>query len=118
MTMRTVESYLDEALDLGRMELSMLMEGNVEQAEALASDRGRLLDMAWQGRGRISQEVFLTKMEQMQAMHSQVSAEARRLHKLLKDDLLRTRRQGQGLSGYRNSLPATAREAKFVQTTG
>ena len=118
MTMRTVESYLDEALDLGRMELSMLMEGNVEQAEALASDRGRLLDMAWQGRGRITQEAFLTRMEQLRSMHTQISAEARRLHKLLKDDLLRTRRQSQGFSGYRNSLPDSLQEARFLKTSG
>ncbi|SMP67844.1 hypothetical protein [Desulfonatronum lacustre] len=113
-----VESYLDEALDLGRLELNMLTEGNVEQAEALANDRGRLLDMAWHGRGRISQDIFLNKMEQLQAVHSQVSAEARRLHKLLKDDLLRTRRQSQGYSGYRNSMPTAVSEAKFVQLKG
>ncbi len=113
-----VETYLDEALDLGRLELNMLTEGNVEQAEALANDRGRLLDMAWHGRGRISQDVFLNKMEQLQVLHSQVSAEARRLHKMLKDDLLRTRRQSHGFSGYRNSMPTATSEARFVQMKG
>ncbi|WP_045221053.1 hypothetical protein [Desulfonatronum thioautotrophicum] len=116
--MDTVETYLEEALDLSHRELSLLTEGDVEQAEALANDRGRLLDMAWRGRGRISQDVFLAKMEQLQSVHNQVSAEARRLHKMLKDDLLRTRRQNQGYSGYCNSMPAAQPEARFVQTKG
>ncbi len=116
--MQMVESYLDEALDLGRMELAMLTEGNVEQAEALATDRGRLLDMAWRGRGRISEDMFMDKMEKMQALHALVNVEARRLHKMLKEDLLRTRKQGQGLSGYRGTLPSAAQEARFIKTTG
>lgn len=116
--MQNVETCLDEALDLGRRELSLLTEGDVEQAEALANDRGRLLDMAWRGRGRISQQAFLAKMEQLQIIHNQVSAEARKLHKLLKEDLLRTRRQNQVYSGYRNSTSPKNPEARFVQVKG
>ncbi|SDB39482.1 hypothetical protein SAMN05660653_01874 [Desulfonatronum thiosulfatophilum] len=115
--MQTIEFCLDEALDLGKMELDLLVEGNIEEAEALANDRGRLLDMAWQGRGRVSQEVFLDKMEKLQAVHSMVSAEARRLHKLLKEDLIRTRKKGQGFSGYRSGMSAT-QEARFINKTG
>lgn len=116
--MDTVDMYLEEALDLGRRELSLLAEGDVEQAEALANDRGRLLDLAWHGRGRISQDIFLTKMEQLQAVHNQVRAEARRLHKLLKDDLLRTRRHSQGYTGYRNRSLTANPEARFIQMKG
>lgn len=116
--MPTVESCLDEAMDLGSMELAMLSEGNVEQAEALALDRGRVLDMAWRGKGRISQDIFLDKMERLQAMHALINSEARRLHKMLKEDLIRARKQGQGLSGYRNSMPSASPEARFVKARG
>jgi hypothetical protein len=113
-----VDSFLDEALDLGRMELSMLTDGNIEQAEALANDRGRLLDMAWRGRGRISQDQFLDKMEQMKTMHSLANMEAMRLHKLLKDDLLRIRKQGKRLSGYRDGASPSLEDARFLKKTG
>jgi hypothetical protein len=116
--MEPAEAYIDEALDLGQMEMNMLTEGNVEQAEALAADRGRLLDMAWQGRGRVSQEQFMQKMEQMKSMHAQIDAEARRLHKMLKDDLLRTRKKGQGFAGYRGALAASMPGAKFLSMQG
>ncbi|GAB6057352.1 hypothetical protein [Desulfonatronum parangueonense] len=115
--MQSIESCLDEALDLGKMELNMLVEGNIEEAEALANDRGRLLDMAWQGRGRVSPEVFLDKMEKLRTVHSMVNTEARRLHKLLKEDLIRTRKKGQGFSGYRGGM-SSAQEARFINKTG
>jgi hypothetical protein len=116
--MEFLDAYLDEALDLSRMELSMLTEGDVEQAEILAQDRGRLMDMAWRGRNRISQDQFLKKMEHLKTMHDSVQLEARRLHKLLKDDLMRVRKQGQFLSGYRPNASAVMPEARFVSKQG
>jgi hypothetical protein len=116
--MEPAASNIDEALDLGQMELNMLADGNVEQAEALAADRGRLLDMAWHGRGRVSEEQFLKKMEQMKIMHAQIDSEARRLHKMLKDDLLRTRRKGQGFAGYRSAVASPMPGAKFLSMQG
>lgn len=116
--MESIEAYLDEALDLSRMELNMLLDGEVGQAEALAQDRGRLMDMAWSGRARISQDQFLKKMEQLKAMHDNVYIEAKRLHKMLKDDLLRIRKQGQLLSGYRPNASPSMREARFVNKKG
>lgn len=116
--MESVEAYLDEALDLSRLELDMLTEGDVERAEALARDRGRLMDMAWRGRRSVSQDQFLKKMKQLHALHECAHAEARRLHKLLKDDLLRIRKQGQLLSGYRPSVSSSTQEARFISRQG
>lgn len=117
--MDTVEAYLDEALDLSNMELSMLTEGDVEQAEALAQDRARLVEMAWRGRARVSKDQFLNRLEQLKTVHDNAHAEAKRLHKILKDDLLRIRKQGQLLSGYRSSVAdPLAQEARFISKQG
>lgn len=116
--MEHVDFSLNDALDLARMELNMLTEGDVEQAETLAQDRGRLLEMAWRGRGRVSKDQFLNKMEQLKVLQDATHLEAKRLHKLLKDDLLRIRKQGQMLSGYRPNASPSMREARFVSRKG
>lgn len=115
--MDMVESCLDDALELSRLELHMLAQGDVEQAEALAQDRGHLLEMAWRGRGRVSKDQFLQKMEQLLSLHDAARLEAKRLHRLLKDDLLRARKQGQMLAGYRPVSPSM-QEARFVSRKG
>ncbi|HDQ41064.1 MAG TPA: hypothetical protein ENN39_08575 [Desulfonatronum sp.] len=116
--MESIDAYLDEALDLSRVELSMLAEGDVQQAEILARDRGRLMDMAWRGRNRISQEQFLEKVEQLRKLHDNVQHEARRLHKLLKDDLMRVRKQGQFFTGCRPQASSLTQEARFISKQG
>jgi len=116
--MEAVEAYLDEALDLSRLELDMLAEGDVERAETLARDRGRLMDMAWRGRKSVSQDQFLKKMKQLHALHESAHVEAKRLHKLLKDDLLRIRKQGQALSGYHPNVSFSEQEARFISKQG
>lgn len=116
--MEPVEAYLDEALDLSRLELDMLTEGDVERAEALARDRGRLMDMAWRSRRGISQDQFLRKVQQLHALHESAHVEAKRLHKLLKDDLLRIRKQGQALSGYHPNISSSEQEARFISKQG
>jgi hypothetical protein len=113
-----VEACLDKALDLSRLELNMLTEGDIAGAEALARDRGRLMDMAWRSRKSIPQEQFLKKMKQLNVLHESAHVEAKRLHKLLKDDLLRIRKQGQLLSGYRPQVSSAMQEAHFVSKQG
>lgn len=116
--METAQTYLDEALDLSKMELSMLTDGDVAQAEALAQDRARLMEMAWRGRTRVCKEQFLEKMELLKTVHERAQNEAKRLHKLLKDDLIRTRKQKTMFSSYRPSTVHSTREARFISKQG
>lgn len=116
--MESAETYLDEALNLSRLELSMLTDGDVVQAEALAQDRAKLMEMAWRGRTRVCKEQFLEKLEVLKTVHERAQNEAKRLHKLLKDDLIRTRKQGMMLTSYRPSAAHSMQEARFISKQG
>jgi hypothetical protein len=118
MEMEAATVYLDEALNLSKLELDLLFAGDVERAEALARDRGRLMDLAWRERRSIPQEQFLKKMRQLHALHEGAHLEAKRLHKLLQDDLLRIRKQGQLRSGYCPQVSSAMQEARFVSKQG
>jgi len=117
-----VEAYLDEALDLSKLELDLLikgdLEGDLERAEALARDRGRLMDMAWRSRKSVPQDQFLKKIKQLHVSHENAHVEAKRLHKLLKDALLRIRKQGQILSSYRPGTFSPVQETRFISKQG
>ncbi|WP_243363655.1 hypothetical protein [Fundidesulfovibrio terrae] len=109
---------LDRALEAGRMELSQLAQGEVEEAERLAQERLNLMEEAWRMRDPKKISDLKEKLVQLQGLQGQITAEARRLHEAIKRDLLRARQENQRLTGYRSSLRVSPIGGRFIDRAG
>jgi hypothetical protein len=106
---------LDKVLDTGMKELSCLCEGQLDEAERLASERLTLMEEAWRMRDPNRINMLKEKLLQLQSLHGQITAEAKKLHAAIKRDLLRARQENKRLTGYRSSIRYTPlSSSKFV----
>ncbi len=96
--------YLEAALSAGERELHCLLAGEIEEAEKLAQDRGRLLELAWRSADPEGIGLLRDKLFKLKNLQGQLTTEARRLHAELKSDLQRAKQENQRLSGYRTSV--------------
>lgn len=107
---------IDEALNLGRMELGFLSEGDVFEAEKLSKERERILDEAIGDLDRDNLEKLADKLVEMKSLHDEITGEARKLHSSLKRDLAHIKKSNKRLAGYSfgsGNMPRLARE-RFV----
>jgi hypothetical protein len=109
---------LDEALQAGFKELAHLADGQVEQAELLADQRGTLMEQAWRMRDPRKISALKHKLLMLQSLQGQISTEAKRLHAAIKRDLLRAKQENQRLTGYRSSLKPVAPGSRFIDKVG
>ena len=94
---------LEQALNIGEMELECLAAGQVEEVEALSGKRFSLLDEAWECQSPDCLDEFREKFLQMQALQSRLSEEAVHLHAILRDALNKNRRETTRLHGYQQT---------------
>lgn len=91
---------LDEAMDIGRRELTCLSEGDVFGAQKLSSERERILDDALDGLSTGNLRALADKLVEMKGLQDEISGKARELHATLKRDLTNLKRQTRRISGY------------------
>ncbi len=110
--------YLEAALVAGEKELHCLLAGEIEEAETLAKDRGRLLEMAWRSADPESIGLLRDKLFKLKNLQGQLTVEARRLHAELKSDLQRAKQENQRLSGYRTSVRPNPAVRRYLDKAG
>ena len=107
---------LDEALLIGRRELDFLIAGDVFAAEKLAHSRELILEEAVKGLSRENLESLADKLVDMKSLHDEITGEAKKLHKTLKQDLTSMKQQNRRIAGYSygsGNMPRLAKE-RFV----
>lgn len=110
--------YLEAALAAGERELHCLLAGEIEEAEKLAKDRGRLLDLAWHTADPESIGQLRDKLHKLKNLQGQLTVEARRLHAELKSDLQRAKQENHRLSGYRTSVRPNPAVRRYLDKAG
>lgn len=110
--------YLEAALVAGERELHCLLAGEIEEAEMLAKDRGRLLEMAWRSADPESIGQLRDKLLKLKNLQGQLTVEARRLHAELQSDLQRAKQENQRLSGYRTSVRPNPAVRRYLDKAG
>lgn len=110
--------YLEAALAAGEHELHCLLAGEIEEAEVLAKDRGRLLEMAWHSADPESIGQLRDKLLKLKNLQGQLTVEARRLHAELQSDLQRAKQENQRLSGYRTSVRPNPAVRRYLDKAG
>jgi len=106
--MTVTQSLLDEALRLGDLELQMLTDGELEQAEKTALQRSQLIAEALEApmptatEGVASWELaeLRKKLGQLMALQGRLTSEAKELHQEVRSELLRTRQESSRFAGY------------------
>ncbi len=96
--------YLDQALEAGERELACLLAGEVEEAEKLAFDRGKLVEEAWRMRGAGEVGALKEKLLRLQSLQGRLSVEAKRLHETLRRDLKKAKCENKRFSGYKTTV--------------
>jgi hypothetical protein len=98
--MYDTQALLDEALVLGDLELRMLGQGEVEQAQETAQCREDLIAQALGNSPCTDLTALKDKLEQLMALQGRLTGEARQLHESIRDELLRTRMENDRVAGY------------------
>lgn len=98
--MYDTQALLDEALVLGDLELRMLGQGEVEQAQETAQRREDLIAEAFGNASRTDLAALRGKLEQLMALQGRLTGEARQLHESIRDELMRTRMENERVAGY------------------
>ncbi|TVM17565.1 hypothetical protein DPQ33_07910 [Oceanidesulfovibrio indonesiensis] len=112
------ETLLNHALDVADRELAFLMEGQVDEAAALAEDRAQLIEGAWKAGTLQELKPLREKLVQLQSMQGRLTEEARKLHAQVRDELARSRQESRRHAGYGNSLKTTPSFTRFLSKRG
>ena len=95
---------LDEAYALGEEELELLLEEDVDRMADKAEQRGRLVQEALRvspaGLTDDSEAEFLEKLRKLERQHGMLTAEARKLHERLREDLTKLRVESKRITAY------------------
>ena len=110
--------YLEAALVAGERELHCLLAGEIEEAEVLAKDRGKLLELAWQSADPEGIGELRDKLLKLKNLQGQLTTEARRLHAELKSDLQRAKQENTRLSGYRTTVRPNPTIRRYLDKAG
>lgn len=107
-------ALLDEALELGRKELSLLAEGDVDAVVEASRARGELMDRAWRDHEGVDVDQLLGKLKRLKELQGQMTSDAKRLRDDLRADLARVRQEGKRFSGYASAAKVTPLASRFV----
>ena len=107
-------TLLDEALELGRKELALLADGDVDGVWEASQARGQLLDQAWRERDGVDVDQLLGKLKRLRELQGQMTSDAKRLRDDLREDLARVRQEGKRFSGYASATKVTPLASRFV----
>jgi len=116
--MRDALTLLDEALELGRRELALLADGDVEGIQETARTRNILLNQAWDNRAGVDMGQFADKLMRLRELQGQMTSDARRLRDDLRADLARVRQEGRRFSGYASATRVTPLASRFMNKRG
>mgnify|MGYP000887696422 CR=1 FL=1 len=111
-------TLLDEALELGRKELTLLADGDVDGVWEASQARGELLDRAWRERDGVDMDHLLGKLKRLKELQGQMTSDAKRLRDDLRADLARVRQEGKRFSGYASAVKVTPLASRFVSKKG
>lgn len=116
--MSGADRLLDEAYDIGRREYDCLVEGDVDQAEGLAKERGRLIQEALDRRSGEPLDQFVEKLKKLSTLQGALADEARRLHASIKADLLKLKQENRRITGYQSATRFTPQASRFLDKRG
>ncbi|MGE4299587.1 MAG: hypothetical protein AB7E47_16335 [Desulfovibrionaceae bacterium] len=105
---------LDQALELGEQELTLLAAGRIDEAETLFKTRHRVVRQAFDAPDAEGLASFRDKLQQLQALQGRLTSEAQRLHDAIKGDLVRTRKETVRMAGYRKGAGKTPSYSRFI----
>ena len=91
---------LEQALNIGEMELEHLLAGQVDVVEVLSAKRFSLLDEAWECQSPDCLDEFREKFLRMQTLQQRLSQEAVRLHELLREELKKNHQENNRRQSY------------------
>jgi len=111
-------TLLDEALELGRKELALLADGDVEAVRESSRARNDLMNQAWDQRDGVDVEQLMGKLRRLRELQGQMTSDARRLRDDLRADLARVRQEGRRFSGYASASKITPLASRFVSKKG
>jgi hypothetical protein len=111
-------TLLDEALELGRKELALLADGDVDGVWEASLARSRLLDQAWSERDGVDVDQLLGKLKRLKELQGQMTSDAKRLRDDLRADLARVKQEGKRFSGYASATKVTPLASRFVSKKG
>ncbi|EPR42656.1 hypothetical protein dsx2_2573 [Desulfovibrio sp. X2] len=94
---------LDDALAMSEAELGFLAEGDFEKAEESSARRGEIIRQVLSMKDETSPDALLDKLNQLKNMQGRLTAEAKRLHAELKEDLVRVRQETGRFGGYKQA---------------
>lgn len=102
--MNTSLQYIEQALALGQEELAALMQGDVEEAMELAERREAMAARAWELRTPSDNQLYSERILQMMKLQERLSEAARTLKEEIRVSLVKSRKEGQRLAGYRKAV--------------
>ena len=111
-------TLLDEALELGRKEMTLLADGDVEALLETSRNRVELVDKAWRERDGVDVDQLLGKLKRLRELQGQMTSDAKRLRDDLRADLARVRQEGKRFSGYASASKVTPLASRFVSKKG
>lgn len=104
MAVEEALKYLDEAYALGEEELELLLAEDVENVAEKAERRGRLVEDALrvssEGLADDGEDRFLERLRRLERQHGVLTAEARKLHERLREDLANLKQENKRISAY------------------
>ena len=109
---------LEQALHMAHKELELLASGDTLALEDLARQRTDLVETAMAGREGADVDQLLDKLTRLKSMQGQLTAEARRVHAMLAQDLDRARQESRRLSGYGKSSRPVEPCSRFISKQG
>jgi hypothetical protein len=93
-------SLLDEALALGDKEQQLLTAGQYEELGRVSKNRSRLVVEALEGDGPLDLNLFRDKLLLLSSLQGRLTEQAKQLHESVRLELLRTKKEGERMSGY------------------
>ncbi len=94
---------LEQALNIGEMELQYLAAGRVDGVEELSEKRFNLLDEAWERQSPDCLDEFRDKFLEMQTLQGKLSDAALDLHSILREELKKNRQENTRQHGYQQT---------------
>ena len=94
---------LEQALDIGEVELQYLSSGQVDGVEELSERRFSLMDEAWECQSPDCLDEFREKFLAMQELQHRLSEAAVSLHEILRDELKKNRQESTRRHGYQQT---------------
>lgn len=110
---------LDQAIELGRKELKYLEIGDVMKAQDICGERDRLTQEALNNNDHEQRSDVILKVDMLRELQENITAEARKLHALLKSDILKVRKKTKVFSAYNGTVRRSGISAnRYVNKTG